>query len=288
MRIKVDNVIAYSLQPLFKGIKIVIGIDSSKSNTAIAVGDEGLELLHYIEFDGTQDGTTEEDTLKLCQAHREAMKELFMGAHVMLVGIEDIITKAEKGKDTGMTVHKSRFKITAVFMSIICFFQDNFQMTPQLIPNQSWKAAILPERFRKRDIGKGSLAYMKSINSVLAGCSDDVTDAYCIMLYLGKINKVDIGERVKGVELSLHKHVAVLVSGGTKLEARAKVFLYNNKLSLEQNADVMCNKAHIAGLEVSVAEVCVDYLTFDEIYRNCRGTFRSREEVLKLVVVEEK
>lgn len=284
MILRVDNNQMYPAVPLFEGQEIAIGIDASKSNTGIAVGDMSGELLHWIEFNGKEDGTTEYDALRLCKEHRDVLKVLLKGANVRIVGIEDIITKVTKGRETGMTVHSSRFKITCVFASFIAFFQDNVGVTPTLINNWTWKSHILPAKYRAKDIGKGSLAYFRDIGSPLGYCSDDVTDAYCILLYLYQTAKIEIGTRIKGTEVSKKMHKAVLISDAENFKMDARNFILNPEMTLDQNITAISNNVETIGK----ARVKVKDLELSDIYKYCSGKFNQYEEELTLWVINER
>lgn len=277
----VDNQVVAEPVPLFTGKDIVIGIDSSKTNTALAVGDLSGEVLHWIELNGAGDGTTEYDALRLCKAHRDTLKVMMKGCHIVQVGIEDIITKIKKGKETGMTVHSSRFKITCVFSSLISFFQDNFNITPILVNNWTWKSHILPQEFRARDVGKGSLAYFRSIGSKYGQCTDDVTDSVCILRYLYEHTGIEVGTRISEPEVPLKQHQILLVSSLEETRDDAKVFRYNPEMSLEQNATVMSNDSET----FSRAKVKVRDLELSAIYKYCAGKHERYEEELNLWVI---
>lgn len=287
MIVKVNNRVTVPTVPMYEGLNIIISIDSSKSNSGIVVHDETGEILDVIEFNGEKDGTSEYDTLALCFEQRKMMSTIFSGSRPFLVGIENIITKTYKKKQTeatGMDIHMSRFKITAVFMSFISFFQDKFGVTAQLIPNQSWKAATLPERFRHHDGTKGSLEYFKSINFKYQYYSDDATDAICIGKYLCMINKIQSGIRIKEPETALTNYKLMLTNRTVTGAVEEKRFLYNDKLTLEQNAVVMANETR-SGKKVAVAEIPISVLSFEEIYANCVGRFSAKEDTVKLWVV---
>lgn len=280
---RVNNRVVTQLYPIVAEQDVVIGIDASKTNTALAIGDLSGELLCWVELNGEQDGTSEYDALELCQKQRDALKELLKGCKVVQVGIEDIITKITKGQATGMTVHQSRFKITCIFASLIAFFQDNYNITPMLINNQSWKHAILPPEFRKRDIGKGSLAYYRSIGHKLGNCSDDVTDAACILKYIYLKMDVDLGLPIKGAEVSFKNHSIMLISELEPFDVPHKDFLFNDKLTLEQNAIAMSNNTDA----YARAKVKVEQLKLDDIYKYCTGRFKKKEDFLFLWVLNE-
>lgn len=287
MIVSIKNRVTEALVPLFSGQDIVVGIDSSKTNTAIAVGDMEREFLSWIELNGVYDGTSEHDTLILCKKQRAALRILLQGANIKYAGIEDIVSKIEKGRETGMTQHTSRFKITAVFMSLIALLQDDFGITPLLINNKSWKHEILPEEFRKLNIGKGSLAYFRSIGSPLGACTDDVTDAACILEFVYNAKGIRKGKHIVEREVPLYQHSKILVSMKTAERFRnvELLFLYNKNMTLVDNAIVMSNILAHSGKKVATADVSIEDLSLKDIYTYCAGEFEKAETRLKLCVM---
>lgn len=282
MRIYVDNREVGIATPLFEGENIFVAIDSSKRNSAFAVGNLSRKVLHYVEFDGKDDGTSERDTLVLCLKQRQALSKLFQGANVKVVGIEDIVTKHKVGTRDGMTEHTSRFKITAVFMSFISFFQDTFGITPELVNNWLWKSTVLPEEFRKDTYRKGSLAYFKAIGSIYQNCSDDVTDALCILEFLYREHHIENIQEIKEPELKTCDYDIFLVPSDKQFKHKVVLYRFNPSLALEQNATVMCNG--IKENEIAVAMVGIQNLSLREIYTFCKGRFATKTERLLLVV----
>lgn len=282
MIIRVNNQVVQHPLPKYEGKEIIVAIDSSKRNSAFTVGDFNHRVLDYYEFNGTEDGTTELDTLKLCQVQRKALTQIFKGSMPKIVGIENIITKTNNGKETGISVHQSRFKITAVFMSFISFFQDNFDITPELVNNQTWKAAVLPETFRSREYHKGSLAYFKSIKSPYQYCSDDVTDSICIFEYLCKVHKITKSVKILEPEAARGHYDAVLVSPGRDSLKTPVLFEYNPQLTFQQNVIVMGNG--ISDKQSAITAVMTEWLSLDEIYAYCKGSFQDATPLLKLIV----
>lgn len=271
------------IQPRYAGKEITIAIDSSKRNSAFAVGDANCNLLDYFEFNGKDDGTTQRDVLLLCQNQRKVLSTLFSGAIPKIVGIENIITKKSDDEQYsgGIKHHDSRFKITAVFMSFISFFQDTFDITPELVNVGTWKSTVLPPEFRKRNIGKESLAYFKSINSPLQYCTDDVTDCICILEYLRIAHGLKSGFSIIEPEAPRCKYKLCLANSSV-VPANKKVFLYNTNLTLDQNAIVMAN--NITEKEIAIADVKTSAFTIEEIHSYCTGSFKRKEPALRLVV----
>ena len=225
-----------SYDPVYEGKQIVIAIDSSKSNSAIAVGDPYGNIYDDYEISGAGEDT---DVYQLCWDTRKVLKGLFLGAEILSVGIEDIITKESEYAHTGMDVHMSRKKITAVFDNFIFIFQEYYDIMPRLIPNQSWKAATLPEEFRKRTHKKGSKDYFDSIGGRWAGRKDDVTDAVCIYNYICQISNFKVPRRFteicpadKSFVYGYYPESMSFALGFVEVE-------YNDKFTLEQNINTM-------------------------------------------------
>lgn len=261
-------------EPSYTGKKIAVAIDSSKTNTAIIVGDTYGNVLDDYELNGKED----KDVLLLCKQERAALKSLFEGSKIQLVGIEDIITKKyDREKGSPMDIHMSRFKITAVFMSLICFFQDVHQVTPELVNNQHWKTTVLPEEYRKRTHHKGSLDYMKDIGSKYANRKDDVTDAYCIYQFLAREHGYRNVVAIEEPCAANREYHCGLYPMDTGIPATAKQFVYNPSLTFKQNCDTMIYHMGLKD-EYGYAKVNVTDLTMEEIYEHSAGKRHQRYE----------
>lgn len=261
-------------EPSYTGKKIAVAIDSSKTNTAIIVGDVYGNVLDDYELNGKED----KDVLLLCKQERAALKSLFEGSKIQLVGIEDIITKKyDREKGSPMDIHMSRFKITAVFMSLICFFQDVHQVTPELVNNQHWKTTVLPEEYRKRTHHKGSLDYMKDIGSKYANRKDDVTDAYCIYQFLAREHGYRNVVAIEEPCAASREYHCGLYPMDTGIPSTAKQFVYNPSLTFKQNCDTMIYHLGLKD-EYGYAKVKVSDLTMEEIYEHAAGKRHQRYE----------
>ena len=136
MKLYRNGIEVSNYEPLYANKKIIIAIDSSKSNSGIIVGDTVGHVLDDFEISGSGAGV---DVHDLCRETRAQLKNLFRGADILLVGIEDIITKKEKGYK-GIEIHQSRAKITTVWNNFIFFFDEFFDIMPVLVNNWSWKS----------------------------------------------------------------------------------------------------------------------------------------------------
>lgn len=174
--------------PCYAGKNLVIAIDSSKSNSAMIVGLPDGTILDDYEISGAGSNV---DVYDLCKDTRAFLKEIFKGAYVRFVGIEDIITKKEKTYK-GIDIHQSRAKITAVFNNFMFAFEEYYNIRPVPINNWAWKSNVLPEKYRKKDHDKGSKDYFNDLGNRWAGRKDDVTDAVCIFLYIMKLVPIKV------------------------------------------------------------------------------------------------
>lgn len=285
MIVSINNQETTVVDARYIGKEISIAIDSSKRNTAISIGDGQCRLLDVIELNGVEDGTSEEDTLFLCQKQRNFLKEFLHGSKLKIVGIENIITVDKGSKQAGISQHMSRFKITAVFMSLITFFQDNFSITPELVNNQTWKTMVLPKEFTAKNIGKGSLAYFKSINSPYSRYSDDATDSICILRYLQKKHGLEDLFVIRIPEIKERKSKYGIFDPNTILNQKSVMeFKINQEMSLEDNVIVMSN--NIKNKSYGIARVPICYFTYEQIYSLARGNFQEFVTEVLLIVVE--
>lgn len=277
MYLKLNNefITLSEVYPRYEAQEIVVGIDSSKKNTAIVVGDTHYNILDIYEIDGSAD----KEVLELCYAQRQLLGRIFTNARPSVVGIEDVITT----ESMGIKMHQSRFKITAVFMSFISFFQDTFKITPELVNNWDWKVAVLPSEFRTREHSKGSLSYFKHIQSKYADYTDDATDAVCIYKFLCKRHGFTEGVLVTDKEpmCSIYEFFLTNVRYNKEL-TNPSIFIYNEELLLEENCRFIANRLQMGGAGISV--VNTKCLPLNVIYMHCKGDHDRIAQQLTLVV----
>lgn len=250
----------YSYEPSYSGKNIYVSIDSSKSNTAMFVWDEyGFPLDDY-EISGAG---SQVNVYDLCWQTRIELEKLFRGAHILRVGIEDIITKKEGGYK-GIEIHQSRHKITAVFDNLVFFFQMFHNQTPRFINNQAWKAGVLPEEYRKRTHDKGSKDWLMDMGSRWGHRKDDVTDAYCIGLFLLRTENVESVYSIEHTEPAEHTFEYGIFPVEFPIPQGAKNFVIKNDDSLSHNIQTVSNR--IAVGQAGCILVPVDLLTMDDVY----------------------
>lgn len=267
-------------EPYYNNKQILVGIDSSKSNTALIVGNPYGDIYDDYEISGAGGDV---NVYQLCWDTRKALKSLFDGSIILAVGLEDIITKNEKGYK-GIEIHQSRAKITAVFDNLIFFFQDYHNIMPILINNQEWKAATLPEEYRKRTHEKGSKDYFDKIGGRWAGRKDDVTDAVCIYKFLTTICGVHAIREISEVIATDREYTCGLFPMDTTIPINAMEFGFNEKYSLKQNFDTAVGFLD-AKSNYGYMKIPVNKLSYKDIYSNMlkRSYPRDCTEVLGIV-----
>lgn len=268
-----------SIASKYSGKTICVAVDSSKTNTAIWVMSKNYKGLDLIEINGSQD----KEIFDLIHAQRKALKIIFDGAIIHDGGIEDIITKKEEESggrySEGLKHHHSRYVITAVFISFITFFQDNFDYTLEKISNQSWKAVILPKELNKRSVYKGSVDYIRNLypQYITGDKDDDGADAICIGEYM-KVRKgysreslgIDIPDEA---EFEVNPCKYRLYPKDAKINKDVSVqFEYNPILSLDMNARAIANRIKKGQLGWSL--LTIDQIEIEDIYNLSVGNFQ--------------
>lgn len=272
----------YSYEPSYGGKRIIVAIDSSKSNTAIVVGDASFNILDDYEIAG---GGSDVDVYKLCWDTRDALKTLFHGSNIVLVGIENIITKKE-GQSVGMDYHSSRAKITAVFDNLLFYFQDYHNIMPVLIDNQTWKYNVLPAEYRKRNHKKGSKDWFVDLDNKWAGRKDDVTDVVCIFTYMSMIHKVrDVRDIIQTTPCNHDYTVSILPVENDIVNGLIEFNVKNND-SFEHNMDSIANM--LKPNEMGYAILPIEYVPINLIHSSnlkISKMFSYNRTVSKLCIV---
>lgn len=276
--VKVQN-----YEPLYSNKKIIIAIDSSKSNSAIVVGDTVGHVLDDFEISGSGAGT---DVYDLCRETRTQLKNLFQGSDILLVGIEDIITKKEKGYK-GMEIHQSRAKITTVWNNFIFFFDEFFGIMPILVNNWSWKSGILPERYRTKEHDKGSKDWFMSLGNQWADRKDDVTDAVCIYMYLLKTMNIKPTYEVKEIQPPMYSYEYSIYPTSMDMPKSVKTFIIANNASLEHNIGTISNS--LENKQLGYVKVPIEYVPIDWLYSralkySAKYTYERNTEHVYIVV----
>lgn len=273
----------------YKGKTITLSIDSSKTNTAICVMSRTYKVLDLIEIDGSKD----KDILELIKVQRDAVRTIFKGAEIIDGGIEEIITKKEEtsgGKySRGLQYHHSRYVITAVYVSLIACFQDNFGITLTPISNQSWKSVVLPKELNKRGVYKGSVDYIRDLypQYIIGGKDDDGADAICIGEYMKLRKGLNKEETLEDIpdeeEFIINPCKYRLYPESTNIKKDISVqFQYNENISLDANARAMANR--IKRGQLGWALCTIDQVSISDVYKLCDSQFEEKTTHFKLIV----
>lgn len=262
--------VLYSFQPSYAGKNLVIAIDSSKSNTGMIVGTPDGTIIDDYEISGAGGDV---DVYDLCRDTRAFLKEVFQGANIRFVGIEDIITKKEKDKEgksyKGIEIHKSRAKITAVFNNFIFFFEEFYGVRPTPVNNWSWKSDILPEEYRTRAHDKGSRDYFDYLGNRWAGRKDDVTDAVCIFLYIIRNNTIRAKEDIYQLMPSQCEYEYSIVPESFEIGSAAKEFGIHVFDTLDKIIGTVANK--LKNGCIGYFSIPIENISLEDIYSDKLG-----------------
>lgn len=262
-----------SIEARYRGQCIDVGVDQSKSHTAIVVGPPNIGYTDYIEVLGSGGDT---DVFDVCALTRRLMFDLFAGATFRTIGIEDPITK-EYGKTyvdkdghvkrakTAMDTHENRLKLSAIFSNYMFIFYDLAGFHPDRVNNEDWKGAILPEEYRKKTHKKGSLDWHIDRGTVLARTNDNVTDAACILDFVRKTRKnTQPVLPILGAELPKGKFNYIIRDFTEKV--KAVTYQYNNTITFIDNVSYVRNR--IKDDEAGVILLPVEYIPIEELYKD--------------------
>lgn len=277
-----NGVPVYEYVQSYGGKNVLVSVDSSKSNTAIWTWDEYGFPLDYYEIAGAGSSV---DVYDLCWQTRTELQKLFMGANVLKVGIEDIITKNEKGYK-GLEIHQSRYKITAVFDNLIFFFQMFHNQTPRRINNWDWKSHVLPEEYRTREHSKGSKDWLTSLNPIWASRKDDVSDAYCIGLFLIMTENIQSFYPLEHTEPSTHLYEYGIFPIDFPVPTNAKKFVVKNDDTLLHNIETVSN--HISDGQPGSFTLSMDKLSIEDVYSDAvkfGGLYKFARDAESVLVV---
>ena len=270
-------------EPLYSNKKIIVAIDSSKTNSALVVGDTMGHILDDFEISG---GGGKVDVFDLCRDTRTQLKNLFRGADILLVGIEDIITKNERGYK-GIEIHQSRAKITAVWNNFIFFFDEFFGIMPILVNNWAWKSHVLPEEYRTKNHAKGSKDWFQSIGNQWADRKDDVTDAVCIYIYLRQVMNIKPIYEIKEIQPPTHAYEYALYPCTLALSDKMKTFEIANNGTLEHNIGTMSNMLEdnqVGYVKVPIESIPLTWLYSDVLKYSAQCTYERKTDWVYVVV----
>lgn len=254
------------VSPFQYGGEVIVAVDPSKTNMAMAVGDPWGVVLTYVEISGKGCDTTE-----YCTDFMDFISQYLSLTHPIVFGEEQAVSYK------GMQYHVSQMVLTEIRANLLQMIKSRFSLKPIEINNWTWKHAILPEGYRGQK-EKGSKRYLEQFG--FTGVTDDVTDAICMYLFLQKNQPKKPEPFCDHSEPCVLKHdIYIYSSDAINLPDGFWTFKYNPKFSLEDNVNYYVNRSRGNGYLLVPASA----LTLDDIYTHC-CTAHGPSEELKVVI----
>ena len=271
------------IEPRYEGCCVDVGVDQSKSHTAIVIGPAGSGYSDYIEILGGGGSTNVYD---VCAFTRSILKDLFKDATFRLIGVEDPITKNVyrdkngKQKMTGMDTHENRLKLSAIFDNYMFTFYDLSGKHPMRVNNNDWKMGILPEEYRKKSHDKGSYDWHCDRRTQLAYTNDNVTDAACILDYIRKLHKEEVVTKpITTTEIPKKPYKYLIRDYNAKVDGN--IYQYNHNFSFTDNMAFVSNRL-VNGVGMIV--VPIEFVPIAEFYKDiCKLQHAEASAVFVLV-----
>ncbi len=234
----------------FRG-DVVIATDPGKTNMAMTIGTLTGTILGILQFRAPG---FENDNSEYCHDFKVFISEYLKDCRVDTVAIEAAISKQ------GMNFHRSSFVLTEIRANLIDLAYKLTGKKAFEVNNWAWKYAILPDGMRGQH-EKGSTRYLPDVFNRFGNA--DVTDSICIYQYaIQKIGNPFYVISPTAVEEPMHKYRTLIIPVGRSLTKGAEKFLYNPKLTLQENLDFATNRT----TKPVYAQVTPDMLTLEEIY----------------------
>lgn len=270
--------------------EVIVGIDPSKTNTAIYV-ESWYNPSKNFDIEITIPSTIHH--INGSWEVRTILKKLLKNCKVKSVAIEDVVT-VKKEEEAGYRkinlndLHKVRIILTFIFSSFVIFCQEFFKVNPMIVNNSEWKSEVIPHEYNKKS-SKGSKLWLEAINHRLGSRSNDVTDAYCIVQYIRKRLKrqgmVDTPLLDQYVPYD-NKFEFYLVNSSYIKEhySLSSLVKFNVKdiTSVSQIAQTICNNIDYG--EAGVTVLNVNSIELEDIYEYYRGDYVAGSKFLYVLV----
>lgn len=247
---------------------LIIAVDPGKTNMAMVIGTTYGVKLCVLQFGAAGSGYDNSD---YCMDFKDFIHRYLSGCDIKVFGIEQAISKR------GMNYHHSSMVLTEIRANLIDLAYDLTGRKAEEINNWAWKSKILPDGMRSQS-EKGSTRFLSEIYSAYG--NSDVTDAVCMYKYLLYKHGDNTPMFPDKVEESLAKHQIFILPAGNSASKGARVFRYNDALTLEQNCIYFSNRTWEKGVSTVKAEL----LTLDEIYQYA-SRFHAMNRDAEVVVV---
>lgn len=246
----------YSLGDTIKPIEydgpIILAIDPGKTLMSITVGSMAGQVIEFITMSGTGMDTTD-----YCLEFKHFLSQYIPRKQLMKVAYEAVIKRDdEKGSYISMVV------LNEIQSNIkeLCAVEFQDKSLGFSINNWAWKASVLPMKYRRKGVKKGSYDYLCSINPLFQSCDHNVTDSACIYLYY--VHKFVHLDNITPEREEIDTSASLYICTKDKLPEVHKTFYYNPGLSLFGNAGFV--KHRLSG---NSAAKITNELSISDIYK---------------------
>lgn len=270
--------IGADVKPLMYRGDLVVVIDPSKTNTAMAFATPTGDVLNILEFSGNnrRRGPVQ-DTTVFCNELRQYLRQYLVNANLYCVAVEQAITKK------GQNYHRSSMVLTEIRGNILNFFLEVFNIKVLEVNNWAWKSHVLPQGYRSQS-EKGSKRYFhdyfpdSDINDYFEA---DVTDVLCILQYVLDTQCSGYSCVCNRVEPALDSYKYFYTSTSNPY-IKGQVVKYNPMFSIKENLDFYANR-YLTSFSMDVPVEDVDA---NDVYGKCIvfNWDNLKDETVKVVV----
>lgn len=247
---------------------LILAVDPGKTNMAMVVGNTYGTKLCVLQFSAAGYAN---DNSEYCMDFKDFIQRFLSNCNIRIFGIEQAISKK------GMNFHYTSMVLTEIRANLIDLAYDLTDRKAEEINNWSWKHSILPEGMRSQT-EKGSTRFLSDVYAAYG--NSDVTDAICMYKYLVHEQGDKTPMFPDKAEESLANHQIFILPAGNSASKGARVFKYNEALTLEQNCTYFSNRTWEKGVSI----VKADLLTLEEIYKHA-SRFHAINRDAEVVVV---
>lgn len=230
-----------TVAPIKETSELRIIIDPSKTESGVIISTAYGEVLEILTMSGVYAKSQREDTMDFCRDVKQYFLERFAGAHVEVFAKEQTIMKKGTEFYHSMKVLESLSTMLDDTSKILTG-SDAFP-----IPNWSWKSHILPDGYRSQK-EKGSFRWMYEQNPAIRNLSDNITDVYCMYLYLRdyklKCSPLNI---YCDKEETTDKKLGYIIVNTDDIPKGVQQFTYNEHYTLEHNCNYYINRSKKPG-----------------------------------------
>ncbi len=225
------------VMPLSTTGQVIVGIDPSKTGMGISIEAMNGQYLRLFEISGKGSKRTTGD---FCGLVTKFLSELLSPEQVALFGQEQVILPRD-GYNAMVILNEIRTNLKN-------FCMVHLRKECLEINNSVWKAAILPQQYRKKSVYKGSYLWITSKFPMWGFLTDNMTDAMCISYYIKMTYVNSVPVYCSASEYDPKSPPYILIVGHDAVTSlTAEHFTFNPEYSLEDNAAFYNNRRSVAG-----------------------------------------